>query len=98
MAAMTSLRPCNNEHQQSINDFWSCIKDTQSALHWRKPIINVSAACMGNNASDHMATISQQRASTERQEFIVLHIGQSEGYGTALTHNQLIGCLHWQRC
>jgi len=34
----------------------------------------------------------------ERQQFLVLHLGQSEGYGEEFTHNHLIGNLYRQKC
>jgi len=33
IAATISLRPPENEHQRSVNDFWFCIMDTQRAVH-----------------------------------------------------------------
>ena len=98
MAATMSLPPPRNERQWSVNNFWSCIMDTQSTVHWDYPIINVSAAFMGNNASDDIITTSWKWASTELQQFFVLHLGQSKGYGKALTHNQHIGYLYRQKC
>jgi len=52
MAATMSQPPPENERQWSVNDFWSCITVTQIAVHCHKPIINVSAALRGKNASD----------------------------------------------
>ena len=72
--------------------------DTQSAVHWHWPIISVSAAFMGKNACDEIATTSQKCSSPEHHQFLVLHLGQSKGYGKALTHNQLIGDLYGQKC
>jgi len=97
MVSRISLRPHENRRQWSVHYFWSCIMDTQSTVHWHWPIINVSAAIMGKNASDDIATTSYKWASREHQQFFVLSFGQTKGYGKALTHNQLISCLYGQK-
>ena len=53
---------------------------------------------MGKDASDDIITTSSKWASMECQQFLVLHPGQSEGYGKVLTHNRLIGYLYGQKC
>jgi len=53
---------------------------------------------MGKNAIDNIITTSQKRASTERQQFLVLHLGQSKGYGKAVTHNHPFGYRYGQKC
>jgi len=53
---------------------------------------------MGKNGSDDIATTSWTWASTERQQFLVLHHGHSKRCALALTHNQCIGRLYRQKC
>jgi len=52
------LLPLKNERQQSVNDFWACILDNLTAMQRRSPIIVLSAAFMGKNASDDLTTAS----------------------------------------
>jgi len=56
MAVTILLPPPKNERQWSVNDFWSCIMDTQSAMYRRRLIINALAAIIAKNASDDIAT------------------------------------------
>jgi len=92
------LLPPNNECQLSINNFGSCIMDTQCSVHHCWPIINAAAASMGQNATDHVTTTSWKWASTERQPFLVMHLEYSKGYWTMLSHDPLISCLYRQKC
>jgi len=45
-----------NEHQWSVNYFWSCILDNYQAVQWHLPIITVLAAFMGKNATNNIVT------------------------------------------
>jgi len=47
-----------NERQRCVNDFWSCILDNQRVKQPFQSIIVLSAASMGNNATDDIATTS----------------------------------------
>jgi hypothetical protein len=58
-----------NEHQQSVNDFWSCILDNLTAMECRLPTVNLSAAFIGKNASDDIASGSYNWVPTQRQLF-----------------------------
>jgi len=98
MLVRISLLPPKNQSQQSVNDFWSCIMQTQMVMLWCQPIIIVSAAFMGKIASDNIATNSWNWASTERQRLLVLHLKWSHGYAMAWTHNQTIGRLYQPKC
>ena len=57
MLCTISVPPRINERQWSVNDCSSDIMDTQSTVHRREPMMNVSAASMGENAIDDIATI-----------------------------------------
>jgi len=52
------IRCPNYERQPRVNNLQSCILDTHTSVHRHWPIINVSAACMGKNASENIATTS----------------------------------------
>jgi len=47
-----------NKCQHTVNNFWSCILDNQRAMQPGQPIIEVSAAFMGKNAADDIASTS----------------------------------------
>ena len=64
------LPPPENEHQRSVNDFLSCILDNLRAVECRCPIFNVSAAFMGKNANDDIASASYNTVPTECQQFL----------------------------
>jgi hypothetical protein len=55
---MILLLPPKNERERSVKDFGACIVDNQSAMQRHCPIIVLSAALMGTNATDDIATIS----------------------------------------
>ena len=69
MLVMISLPPTKSERQQSVNNFWSCIMDTQCTVHRHWPIINASGTSIVQNASEDIATTSQEWVSTEHQWF-----------------------------
>ena len=48
---------------------------------------------MGKNGSAHIAITSWKWASMERQQCLVLHLGQSRVCATVSHHNHCIGCL-----
>ena len=52
------LPPPKHERQQSVNNFWSCILDNQSAKQLHQHIIIVPVAILGRSGADHIATIS----------------------------------------
>jgi len=58
MLVTTSLLTSKNDPQLSVNNFWACLLDNQTAMQRRRPIIILSAAFMGKNASDNIATAS----------------------------------------
>ena len=103
MVLMIQLPPPENEHQRSVSNFWSCILNNLWAMDRSCPIFNLSAAIMRQNASDDISTASWKWASTDRLWFFVLHCRQSKGFGTSLSHIQLISCLcgdkcYWRHC
>jgi len=55
MLLMILLLPLKNEPQPSINNSWFDILDKQMAMQQRWPIIELSAAMIGQNASDGIA-------------------------------------------
>jgi len=57
LVTISLLRP-KNEHQWSINDFWACILDYQTAMQLRWPITVPSATFLGKTASDDIASVS----------------------------------------
>jgi len=97
MVLMISLPPPKNVPQWRVNDFWSCILDNQWPTQPHQPRIIVSPAFMAKNATDDIASTFWEWVSSEHHWSVVLHLWQSEGYGTTLTHNPPIGCLHRQK-
>jgi hypothetical protein len=91
---MISLPPRENQCQRIVNDYWSWIVENLQAMHHGWSIINLSDDLIAKNAIDDIATTSSQWASTERQQFLILNLGSSTGYGTASTHNQSISSLY----
>jgi len=71
--------------------------DNHWAVQRHLHIITVLAAFMGKTASDDIGTTSQKWASMESERFLVLHLEQSKGYGTALTDHHPIGRLYVQK-
>jgi len=64
------LPPPENEHQRIVYDFLSCIVDNLRVLERRYPIFNLSAAYVGINATDDIASASYNSAPTDRQQFL----------------------------
>jgi len=58
MLVTISQSPPKSERQPSVTIFWSCIMDTQSAVHRCWPRIDALAASMGYNCIDDTATRS----------------------------------------
>jgi hypothetical protein len=58
-----------NEHQQRVNIFWSCILDNPKAIYHRIPTMKLSAAINGKNASEDIASASYNWTPTEHQKF-----------------------------
>jgi len=56
MQVTRSLLPPENECQRRIYDFWASILHNQTAMQRHRPIIVLSAAFRGKNASDDIAT------------------------------------------
>jgi len=53
---------------------------------------------MDTKTSNDITTTSQKLASTERQRFLVLHLGWFKGWAMAYSHNHNIGHLYMQQC
>jgi len=64
-----SVNRASMEHQRRVNDFWSCILDSPRAMKRSWSTINQSAARIGNDASDVIASTSYNWAPRERQQF-----------------------------
>ena len=58
MLTTTSLLCRKNERQRRVNDFWPCIIENARAVRQRLPIIELLAACLGENGCDNIATMS----------------------------------------
>ena len=58
MVVMTLLLSVQNECQQSVNDFCSCIFDNQTAVGRHEVIIDLWAAILDINLIDNIATSS----------------------------------------
>jgi len=56
--ATRSLPDHRNQHQRSVNDFWSCILHNQWAVQQHLVIIGILAAFMGKNSPDNIASTS----------------------------------------
>ena len=64
-----------NERQQSVDDFWSCIFSNLSG-DWLQTFINdLLAAFIGKSGSNMLPAPSWQWVSTEFQQFLVSHLG-----------------------
>jgi len=60
MIVTHSLTHPGNERQRCVNDFLSCMLDNIRVKQPLQPIIVVSTASMGKNATDDIATTSQK--------------------------------------
>jgi len=66
MVATTSPLCPKNERQRSVNDCWHCILQKAMVVRRHWPVIELSAAFLGNNTSDKIVTMSH----TERQRSV----------------------------
>jgi len=91
-----SVNRASTERQQSVNNVGCCILYNPKAMrrHWR--IFNVSVAFMLKSASDMVTAPLGNWASTQRQQFQVLHLVWSKGCAMAFMHNRSIGRLYRQ--
>jgi len=76
MVATTSLICPKNERQWNFNNVWPCTMENAMAGWHHLAIFELSAAILGENDCDNIATISSNGASTERQRLLALHLGQ----------------------
>jgi len=58
MAETTLLLSPKNERQRSVNDLWPCIMENPRALRRHDAISTLSAAFVGKNGCDYIATMS----------------------------------------
>jgi hypothetical protein len=72
--------------------------DNPRAVRQHEAIIALSAAFLGKNGCDYIATVSLKWASTERQRLLAMQLGQSEGSAATSTYNRTIGCLSRPKC
>jgi len=91
-----SINTVSTECPQSVNAFGCCIMGNPRALLRHRPISHVLAAILRKWDCDMVTTPVWKWASTERQQFRVLHLVWSEGWATALLHNWSIGSLYRQ--
>jgi len=54
----TSLLSPKHEGQRSVNDVWPCIMQNLRAVRQHEAIITLSAAFLGKNGCDYIATMS----------------------------------------
>lgn len=98
-----------NNGQRSINDEWPRILHNRRSVWPREPIIEQSAAFLGKNTCNSIASMSYQWASTECRRRIngalmeceqlsVLQVALSNGCTSTWTCNQSIGPLYGQTC
>ena len=98
MLAKTSQLSPKNERQWSVNNFWSCILHNPRAVQQSLSIMKVLDTCIGKNAKHEISTTFEKWASTESQQFLVLHLAYWKGCVSALIRNWSIGCLYRQKC
>jgi hypothetical protein len=91
-----SVNRASTQCQQSVNAFGCCIIYIPRALLWHMSIINILAAVLCKCDHDMVTALIWKWASTERQQFWVLHLVESKGCATALIHNRSIGSLYRQ--
>jgi len=92
------LRVClrQNECQWSVNDFLSCTSRNENVIWSLLYIIKVLAACIGKRDSDTLTAKYWGWAPTERQQFLVLHLGYSKWCLIADINKQEVGSLYRQ--
>jgi len=86
------------ERQQSVNECCCCILDNRWVVQRHLASVIILVACMGKNCGDYIVTTSKKWASTERQQFLVLHLGKSRGFGMACSHTHSLSHLGEQKC
>jgi beta-glucanase (GH16 family) len=69
MAYYHIATPPKNEHQWSVNDFWSYIIDNSRAVQRHPPIIIILATFLGQNASNDIATTSKNERQWSVNDF-----------------------------
>ena len=89
-----SINTASMECQQSVNDFGCCIVYNPRPLLRHIPGINGLAAIMSKWDRNMVTAPVWKWASTERQQFSVLHLVWSKGRATTFTHNLSIGSLY----
>jgi len=58
MVVAASIICFENEHQQSVKDFWPSILENASAVRRRYPLNALSAAFLGKTSCNNIATVS----------------------------------------
>jgi len=86
MLDTTSLLSAKNMHKRSVNDCKSCESGTYRAMWSLLDIITVLAAIIGQRECDTLPAWSWKRVSTECQQFLVLHHGESKHDGAITVH------------
>jgi len=86
-----------NEHQRSLNDYWSCIlgDDTSDTVY--SVIREFLAAFIGKTECNTLHAPSWKWASIEYQQLLVMYLGYSGGRQVAHCHKLIIDCLYRQK-
>jgi len=92
------VAPSQNEHQRSIQDFLFYTFDNQWAALSPPAKVNLLLSIIGKKANDTLVAPSSKSVSTQRQQYLALHLGISKGYVATLTYNQTICRLARQKC
>jgi len=95
-----SVNTVSTDCQQSVNAFRCCIMFIPRAPLRHMSAINILAAVLCKCNREMVTAAVWKWASTERQQFCVLHLVYSKGCATAFTHNRSIGslCRHYGLC
>jgi hypothetical protein len=95
----TTLLLCpKNECQQSVNVFCLCIIANARAALRHYAIIELSAAFLGENCWDNIATMSWKSASTEHQRLLAFLVGKFIACTASVRHNRTTDHLCRQKC
>ena len=91
-----SLPYPENERQWNLNDFWCCILASLSVALWQWFVYEGMAAFSTETVHDIFVTPSCKWVSTERQQFVIMCIGQSSHCPDIWAHIGTIDPLYRQ--
>jgi len=95
--ATCSLSHFENEHQRSVNDFWSCILGNQNADRLQTVITELLAAIIGTTDCDTLPAPSWKWASTQYQRLLVVYLAQSGGDKLQTVINEVVAAFIGKR-